>query len=282
VRSAAPAPTHHGEILDVQHVSNGRIFASRHRPGLIVPDHAHDRACIGFVLAGQCEEQLNARSLDLSRHKLFYRPAGEIHSNRSGRNGLHCLIAEVSDHWLEHVGSYGALPRGPICTQNPQITWLALRLHREHALGGFASALAIEGLMLELGSALIQWHRSERRRPEPGWLHRAQEVLHAHYRETVRLGEVASRAGIHPVHLAREFRKYNGCTVGQYVRKLRVEAACAKLVESDLPLATIALETGFANQAHLSRIFKLVTGLTPARYRASSRPELIPDTEFRS
>jgi AraC family transcriptional regulator len=271
VKSASPAPSHHGEILDVQHLANARIFASRHRPGLVVPDHAHDRACIGFVLAGRCEEQLNTRSLDLSRHKLFYRPAGEIHSNRSGRNGLHCLIAEVSDDWLKHVGSYGALPREPLCTQNAQITWLALRLHREHSLGGFASALAIEGLMLELGSALIQRQRPERRRPGPAWLNCAQEMLHAHFQETVRLGEVASRVGIHPVHLAREFRKFHGCTVGQYVRKLRVEAAARKLAESDLPLATIALETGFANQAHLSRIFKLVTGLTPARYRDSSR-----------
>jgi AraC family transcriptional regulator len=272
MRSASAAPTHHGEILDVQHVSNARIFASRHRPGLIVPDHAHDRACIGFVLAGQCEEQLNTRRLDLSRHTLFYRPAGEIHSNRSGRHGLHCLIAEVSDDWLEHVGSYGDLPRGAICTQNAQITWLALRLHREHSLGGFASALAIEGLMLELGSTLIQGQRPERRRRAPGWLNRAREVLHAHYHEPVRLGEVASRVGIHPVHLAREFRKLHGCTVGQYVRRLRVEAACAKLAKSDLPLSAIALEIGFASQAHLSRIFKLVTGLTPARYRAASKP----------
>jgi AraC family transcriptional regulator len=272
VKSASPAASHHGEILDVQHLANARIFASRHRPGLIVPDHAHDRACIGFVLAGQCEEQLTARSLDLSRHTLFYRPAGEIHSNRSGRNGLHCLIAEVSDDWLEHVGSYGALPREPMCTQNAQITWLALRLHRERALGGFASALAIEGLMLELGSKLIQGQRPERRRRGPVWLQRAQDMLHAHYPESLRLGDIASRVGIHPVHLAREFRKHLGCSVGQYVRKLRVEAACNKLVESDLPLAAIASETGFANQPHLSRIFKLVTGVTPARYRAASKP----------
>lgn len=272
MRSASSAPTHHGEIVDVQRLANGRIFSSRHRPGLIVPDHAHDRACIGFVLAGQCEEQLNTRSLDLSRHTLFYRPAGEVHSNRSGPNGLHCLIAEVSDDWLAHVRNYGALPRAPVCTQNAEITWLALRLHREYALGADASPLAIEGLMLELASCLVQRQRLEPRRPGPVWLNRAQEVLHAHYQESLRLGEVAHRVGVHPVHLAREFRKYHGCTVGQYLRKLRVEAAGRKLLVSDAPLAAIALETGFASQAHLSRIFKLVTGITPARYRASSRP----------
>jgi AraC family transcriptional regulator len=270
--SASPAAAHHGEILDVQQLANARIFASRHRPGLIVPDHAHDRACIGFVLAGHCEERLSNGSLDLSRHTLFYRPAGAIHSNRSGRNGLHCLIAEVSDDWLQHVRSFGALPREPMCMQTAEISWLALRLQREHALAGFASALALEGLMLELASALIQRQRPERRRPGPAWLHRAQEMLHAHYHESVRLGEVAGRVGIHPVQLAREFRKHHGCSLGQYVRRLRVEAACAMLVESDCPLALIALETGFASQAHLSRIFRLVTGLTPARYRAASRP----------
>ena len=82
---------------------------------------------------------------------------------------------------------------------------------------------------------------------------------------------VADWVGIHPVHLAREFRKHQGCTVGRYVRKLRVESASRKLMESDSPLALIALEVGFANQAHLCRIFKLVTGISPARYRALAR-----------
>lgn len=265
------APTSHGEILSVQNVANCRIFTSRHRPGLVLPDHTHDRACIGFVAAGQCEERLSSRVMNLSEHKLFFRPAGEMHSNRSGRTGFDYLIAEVSDGRLEHVRDYATLPRQPFCVRSADLSWLSMRLYRECSLGGFASPLAIEGLMLEIAAGLAPGQRLDPLPDSPVWLRRAREALHAHCHESLRLGMVADWVGIHPVHLAREFRKHHGCTVGQYVRRLRVESASRKLVESDSPLATIALQVGFASQAHLCRIFKLATGISPARYRAVSR-----------
>ena len=143
-----------------------------------------------------------------------------------------------------------------------------MRLYRECRLGAFASPLAIEGLMLEIAAGLAHQQRLELREQSPVWLRRATEALHAHCHEPLRLSTVAGWAEIHPVHLAREFRKYHGCTVSQYVEGWRVESASRKLVGSDSPLAAIALEVGFANQAHFCRIFKSVTGISPARYRA--------------
>jgi AraC family transcriptional regulator len=270
VTSNSLAKTHHGEILCLHNVANCRIFVSRHPPGLIVPKHIHDRTCIGFVVEGHCEEKLSNRAMDLSQHKLFFRPAGEIHANRAGGNGFLCLIAEVADGWLEHIRNYAALPSQPYCVQHADLSWLSLRLYQECRLGGFASPLAIEGLMLEIASGLLRQQRLGLYGHGPIWLRRATEALQAHYHESLRLSMVASWVGIHPVHLAREFRRNYGCTVGQYVRRLRVESASRKLVESDSPLGVIALEVGFANQAHFSRIFKSVTGISPARYRAVS------------
>lgn len=271
MKSTSLAPSHHGEILGVQDVANCRIFASRHSPGLVLPKHVHDRACIGFVVDGQCDERLSAGVMDLSRHKLFFRPAGEIHANKSGRNGLHCLIAEVSDTWLEHVRDCAPLPSRPMCFRDAELSWLFLRLYQECKFGGFASPLVIEGLMLEIAAGVVRRQRVDPGGRSPMWLGRAREALHAHSHERLRLGTVAGWVGIHPVHLAREFRKHYGCTVGQYVRRLRVESAAGKLVESDLPLAAIALEVGFANQAHFCGIFKVATGISPARYRSASR-----------
>lgn len=262
--------THHGEILSVQEVENCRVFSSRHSPGLVLPKHAHDRACIGFVLDGRCEETVGAEILDLSQDKLFFRPAGEIHANKSGLAGLHCLIAEVSVGWLEHVRDCVPFPTGPMCVRTPGLSWLCMRLYQEYRLGKFANPLTIEGLLLEIAAGFAQKQRVDSIGACPTWLRRAREVLHAHWHEPLRLSALARWVGIHPVHLAREFRKHHGCSVGQYVRRLRVESASGKLVESDLPLAAIAVEVGFANQAHFCRIFKLVTGISPARYRAAS------------
>jgi AraC-like DNA-binding protein len=181
------------------------------------------------------------------------------------------LISEVAVGWLDHVRDCAPFPTRLTCVQDANLTWLSTRLFQEFRLGEFASPLVIEGLLLEIAAGLACQQRVDPLGRIPIWLKRAREALHAHCHEALRLGTVAGWVGIHPVHLAREFRKHHGCSVGQYVRRLRVESASRKLIESDSPLAAIALEVGFANQAHLCRIFKFVTGISPAQYRAVSR-----------
>jgi AraC-like DNA-binding protein len=79
---------------------------------------------------------------------------------------------------------------------------------------------------------------------------------------------VAESIGIHPVHLAREFRKHYHCTVGEYLRRLRIEHASRKLIESDSSLVDISEAAGFADQSHFGRTFKRLMGITPNGYRA--------------
>ena len=69
-----------------------------------------------------------------------------------------------------------------------------------------------------------------------------------------------------PPMLALSHRRY-GCTVGEYVRRLRIEFACRELSDSEKPLAFIAQNAGFFDQSHFSKTFKLLTGQSPAAYR---------------
>jgi len=93
--------------------------------------------------------------------------------------------------------------------------------------------------------------------------------VHDRFQESISLAEVAEFAEVHPVSLARAFRKTYHCTVGDYVRRLRIESACQKLSSSDASLVEIALSSGFSEQSHFSRTFKRLTGLTPSEYRSS-------------
>jgi AraC family transcriptional regulator len=77
--------------------------------------------------------------------------------------------------------------------------------------------------------------------------------------------------GVHRVHLARRFRQHFGCSTTEYLRHLRVRAAAAALASTETPLATVALDAGFADQSHLCRTFKGETGLTPGAFRALTR-----------
>jgi AraC family transcriptional regulator len=73
------------------------------------------------------------------------------------------------------------------------------------------------------------------------------------------------------VYLAAAFRNYQRCRIGDYVGQLRVESACRALLTSDVSLLELALAAGFSSQSHFSRIFKQLTGQTPAQYKALSK-----------
>jgi AraC family transcriptional regulator len=72
---------------------------------------------------------------------------------------------------------------------------------------------------------------------------------------------------VHPVHLARVCRRQFGCTVRQYIRQRRVLAAWRACERAESSLAAIAAHTGFADQAHMTRAFAEVLGVSPARLR---------------
>jgi AraC family transcriptional regulator len=134
------------------------------------------------------------------------------------------------------------------------------------------SPLAIEGLTLELlAESSRQASRTQDRQP-PRWLLRVSDLVQARFHEPLTLGAIAESVGVHPAHLARVFRRFYGCTLGDYVRKLRVEFACHRLTTSDTPLADIALAAGFSDQSHFSNTFKRHTGMPPAVFRKSTCP----------
>jgi len=147
---------------------------------------------------------------------------------------------------------------------------LASRIYKEFRLMDGASPLAIEGLMLELTAELSR-SKLVAERQLPHWLEEAKDLVHAHFPENLSLAGVARAVNVHPVHLARAFRRHFHCTLGEYVRHLRIEFASRELSMSDTPLVEIALAAGFTHQSHFSRIFKRHTGMTPSAFRASLR-----------
>lgn len=72
---------------------------------------------------------------------------------------------------------------------------------------------------------------------------------------------------MHPVHLAAVFRKVHRQSIGEYVRALRVRQAALLLRGREVSLAQTAVRLGFADQAHFTRVFGDVVGMTPGAFR---------------
>lgn len=87
-----------------------------------------------------------------------------------------------------------------------------------------------------------------------------------HAGDALDLDRLAKTAGVSKFHLVRLFRETEGTTPWAYVRTLRIQKA-KELLDSDLPLVDVALQSGFYDQSHLSRVFREAVGKTPGQYR---------------
>jgi AraC-like DNA-binding protein len=104
-----------------------------------------------------------------------------------------------------------------------------------------------------------------------GTLRRVREYVDVHLGESIDLGMLASVAGLSVHHFAREFKQSAGVTPHRYLTQRRVERAREMLARTDLSLAEIAYATGFSDQGHLARHFRLMLGTTPREFRWSQR-----------
>ncbi|MFL5493803.1 MAG: helix-turn-helix domain-containing protein [Gemmatimonadales bacterium] len=255
---------------DAVSIAGFRISEKRYPPATVLPRHTHGEAVICVVLDGGGQESIAGRIFELVPRCIFFRPAGHQHTNHFGSVGARALITELPAEWLDHIREASCFASEPLSLESERAWWPALRLGREYRRGPRANPLMVEGLMLEIAAAAERQELPAADKA-PAWLRLAMDALHAHYRHQLPLPTLAGWAGVHPVHLARGFRRHCGCTVGEYTRRLRVDAARQQLTGSDTAISHIALDVGFANQAHLSRHFKALIGVSPAKYRAATR-----------
>jgi AraC-like DNA-binding protein len=109
----------------------------------------------------------------------------------------------------------------------------------------------------------------------PTWVKRTKELINDGELGSLCLKYISETAGIHPMHLSRDFQRYFNTSFSGYVRKVRIEKARAMLINDELPLASIANDCGFSDQSHFTRVFKGFTGVTPLQYRAMAHTRLL-------
>jgi PAS domain S-box-containing protein len=101
----------------------------------------------------------------------------------------------------------------------------------------------------------------------------AIDYLLDHFDQPLRLPALAARAGLSTEQFDRRMRKIFGLSCAQYLLRLRIDHAARLLADGDLPIAAIALRSGFADQSALSRQFRRCTGFAPRQYRELMRRE---------
>lgn len=201
---------------------------------------------------------------------VVFHPPGEAHSDHFLELGGRLFRLEIRQFWLERVREYTDCLHVPADFNGGSLAWLSARLYEEFYRMDSLSPVVIEGLAMEIiGTTARQSATVSSEAPR--WLSKAKDVIHACFLEDLTVAKIANLTGVHPVHLSRVFRKFYGCTVGAYIRRMRIEFASHQLSSSETPLVEISAAAGFSDQSHFSKSFKLSTGMTPAQYRALFR-----------
>jgi AraC family transcriptional regulator len=242
----------------------------RHPAGSSLPWHRHAGPTICFVYAGGFTERFAGATLECVPGTLKITPGEEPQANRFGRDDTHGLLVEAVPEAVDRLGRHGEVLRDRASYRDEHLAVLAWRLSAELRRSDSAAPLAVAGLLLELVAGTARGRELRLRGTVPRWLREARDYLHDRGRVDG-LGELAAAVGVHPVTLARGFRKTYGCSVGAYLRWLRLARAARQLVETDAALAEIALTAGFADQSHFSNAFRRETGLAPSAFRRAAR-----------
>jgi AraC family transcriptional regulator len=263
---------YYGQLVRRDEVAGFILTETVYRAGAQIPSHAHANAYFCVVLQGAYTEAYNGRSRECRATTLAFHPPEEVHSERFRDEPVRSFNVEIPPVCMARIAHHCNLLDHSPDFNGGTMGGLGIKLYREFIYPDSVSPLAIEGLVLEIlaQSARKQPVREERRPAR--WLECARDLLQSRFAETLTVSEVARQVSVHPVHLAREFRKHYGCTMGDFVRRLRVDFACGELVKGDRTLAELSLSLGFFDQSHFCRTFKALTGVTPGEYRATCRP----------
>lgn len=263
------AETSLGQVLQTRRMGSFGIMESRYPPGFQQPLHRHERASITLVLKGGVREQGSGLDLVCRPGDVLIKPAGVPHSDQFARTETRTLTIDFNQEpsgsangaWGVQVG-YGLQHRREV-----QRTLFAIwqAVHAE------PDAFELEGRLLELSAALApRTHRHEPHRSSrtpPPWLRLVRESIADRAEDRLRVRDIAAEAGVHPVYLARMFRRYFNTSVVDYILSVRLARSIDLMTAYGKPLCCVAIETGFSDQAHWCRTFKSRTGLSPSAFK---------------
>jgi AraC family transcriptional regulator len=227
------------------------------------------------------------------------RMGGERNAPHTAPIGAISLIPQGVDHWAawgcRKETAYFALDPGRLVqvaadhfdrdtvdlrvsnrvTVDPVLLQLATLLKGELASGGPATELWTDSLATLVAIHLLRRYSAVEAKPRPTLRHaltpralsRVLSLMHDRLAETVSVAELAAEARLSPSAFIRNFKAQTGATPHRHLVNLRVEKARALLLNSDLPLAEVALASGFTDQSHMTHVFRRTNNPTPGQLR---------------
>jgi AraC-like DNA-binding protein len=242
--------------------------------------HVHDAFSIGFIEQGRTTFDLEGTAHRATAGRVVFIGPHLAHAcNPDPDSNMAYTMFYIDPSWLlavarELFGPDARPPRFPEpVVDDPRLVERLRAL--QQAIADDADRLERESLLIQGLAEAISRHGEPG--PEQEVRSGGREAVKAvrtyladHLTEKVSLDELAQAAGMSRYHLLRVFQAATGLPPHAYQNQLRVDLG-KRLLARGMPVSQAALETGFTDQSHFTRVFRQYTGATPGQYRDSGR-----------
>jgi AraC family transcriptional regulator len=212
--------------------------------------HGHEELHFCFIVDGSFEELYKGKWKDCRAGSARRSPSGTEHTIKFGQEGARCLLILARPEAMTDSRVGNDLVFSDLSHGTSQTARTTFDLVTSTAS---SKPLDAECLAWELIAQLGRKPKKDVRGPAPPWLHRAREQLREEYRSSLTLASVAKGAGVSREHLARTFRFHFGMSPSSFVQSVRLHDACQQITETEIPLAEVAAQCGYADQSHMCR-----------------------------
>lgn len=236
----------------------------RHAVGKSVAEHQHVAPYFSLLLDGAYEERGEGFDLRYEPYTLVFHSARTTHEDRM-LGPCRFFAVDLMPQWEAVIADLGGSRAHVFELAGGDPVWLVLRLYREFLVRSEAAESTIESLVYELCAYVVK--RSPEELHEPAWLASVDAVVHERFRQPLDLTSLAKSVGVHPTHLCRVYRRFRERTISEAVAGARLQYVARRLTDSEESLTDIAGEAGFADQSHMTKTFKRMTGYPPGEHR---------------
>ena len=250
----------------------------RYAPSSRMPSHAHAAPSMSILLQGSLRESTGRRSEVALPLSVSFMGADISHVDEFGPSGATLLQVHFHDVDADFENARRRL-QDWTWTHGGTAAKQFLRL--ASAVRRASDPQVIEQLVVDVLAAGIP--EDPARGPIPAWLVDVRETIDDSY-GWPRVADLAATAHVHRVYLARQFRRFYGCSVSDYIRRRRVQSA-ALHIGSSKTLSATAHACGFHDHPHMCRSFRRESAMSPSEFQRlthQGRSEITPRSRTQS
>lgn len=255
------APGHYfGDSLTQRWTTGVCLTLCQYEANTRLPMHTHSNPGFFLLISGDHLEINPRRERLQPTSSMIYHEEDCPHENVIGPRGMVGLNISLDRNWLKGLEINSGRERDGWSLEKPVAKRTALSVLAQLALGDHQY---IENAGLELLELMFGCQGALDPRP-PKWLKDVRSRIEHGFQGELLLTQMAREVGVHPVYLARAFRKSYSCTFTEYVNQVRLFEALSRIYQG-MTIGDAAAECGFCDQAYLARVAKSRLGVSPSR-----------------